>query len=167
MEFPIVKPDPEFQLHLIRSTDDPALSSPDYQKELLDFCQALKSKGVEASARHWAHDAVGGGGGLTGELTLMVTALAPVITAVAGVAGAWLRARYGRKVRVKLGDTEVEARTVEEVENALRLIDETQERNRTREIRRERPAEGKRKETGGLGGHAPRKPPHRGRGPSQ
>ena len=43
------------------------------------------------------------------------------MTAAIGVVGGWLVARQGRKVRVKIGDTEVEARTVTELEAILEL----------------------------------------------
>ncbi|MFL9936924.1 hypothetical protein P0D88_50130 [Paraburkholderia sp. RL18-103-BIB-C] len=33
--------------------------------------------------------------------------------------GAWITARYGRKVRLKIGDVEVEARSIEEVDQLL------------------------------------------------
>lgn len=33
----------------------------------------------------------------------------------------WLRARYGRKARIKIGDLEAEARTIRDIEELLRL----------------------------------------------
>ena len=45
-----------------------------------------------------------------------VTALA---TPLAAALGAWLKERYGRKVRLKVGDVEAEASTAEEVEKLL------------------------------------------------
>jgi hypothetical protein len=42
--------------------------------------------------------------------------VAPVATtAIMGFAGAWVQAKFGRKVRLKTGDIEVEAGSVEEV----------------------------------------------------
>jgi hypothetical protein len=92
-EFPIVEPDPEFQLRLIRSADDPALSSPEYQKELLEFFQAPNAEGIKVSARHWANDAVGGGGGLTGEFIIAVSALAVLARTLKGPLTAYLKKR--------------------------------------------------------------------------
>lgn len=38
----------------------------------------------------------------------------------------WLKKRVGRRARVKVGDVEIEAATVEDVERLLRLLQETQ-----------------------------------------
>lgn len=42
--------------------------------------------------------------------------MSPVLT---GILGAWLQSKTGRKVRLKVGDVEVEARTVSEAEKLL------------------------------------------------
>jgi hypothetical protein len=39
---------------------------------------------------------------------------------------AWLHAYYGRKVRLKVGDIEAEAQSVEEVEKLLKLVEQSQ-----------------------------------------
>ncbi len=43
--------------------------------------------------------------------------------------GAWLHARYGRKVRLKIGEIEAEAQTPEEVEKLILQAVEIQKRN--------------------------------------
>lgn len=48
--------------------------------------------------------------------------------------GAWLHARYGRRVRVKVGDLEAEAQTPEEVEKLLSKAQEIQQRNEPKKI---------------------------------
>jgi hypothetical protein len=45
----------------------------------------------------------------------------PAMTALAGVAVGWLQGRAGRKVRMKVGDTEMEARTVAELREMVAL----------------------------------------------
>ncbi|MEJ0044474.1 MAG: hypothetical protein WDM81_20635 [Rhizomicrobium sp.] len=40
------------------------------------------------------------------------------------IVGAWLTARSGRKVRVKIGDVELEAGTAEEVERLLSKVEQ-------------------------------------------
>ncbi len=42
------------------------------------------------------------------------------------VIGAWLQAKYGRKVRLKVGETEAEAQTVEEAGTLLKLAQQQQ-----------------------------------------
>jgi hypothetical protein len=48
--------------------------------------------------------------------------------------GAWLNARYGRKVRLEIGDIKAEASTVKEVEALLALAQDTQRRNQPKVI---------------------------------
>jgi hypothetical protein len=48
-----------------------------------------------------------------------VKVITPIMGVLAAAIGAWLHARYGRKVRLKIGEVEAEAQTVEEVEKPL------------------------------------------------
>lgn len=64
--------------------------------------------------------------GLPEGLVKFTATLGPMLgTAI----GAWLHARYGRKVRLKIGEIEAEAQTVEEVETLLARAQEIQQRN--------------------------------------
>jgi hypothetical protein len=45
-----------------------------------------------------------------------------VLPSLGTLLGVWLQARFGRKVRIKVGDTEVEARTPEELEKLLTMV---------------------------------------------
>jgi hypothetical protein len=51
-----------------------------------------------------------------------------------GIAGAWLQAKNGRKVRLKVGDIEAEAQTAEEVERLLAKAQEIQQLNEPKKI---------------------------------
>jgi hypothetical protein len=55
-------------------------------------------------------------------------ALVPTLVPLSGLAGAWLNARYGRKVRLKISaeGIEVEAQTIRQMREALQLADEYQ-----------------------------------------
>jgi hypothetical protein len=64
--------------------------------------------------------------GLPEDLVKFAATLGPMLgTAV----GAWLHAKYGRKVRLKIGDIEAEAQTMQEVETLLNKAQEIQRRN--------------------------------------
>jgi hypothetical protein len=120
---------PTSRLVLVPSPDDEPVFSAEYQKILSDFYGALKLEGVEASARMRAFDAAGAVSGLTGEFILTITALASVVTPIATLTGAWLHARLGRKVRLKIGDVEAEAQTVEDVKRLLDQAEQLKRRN--------------------------------------
>jgi hypothetical protein len=125
---------PTLHLRLIRAPDDLPLVNREYQKELADFAKSLRAAGIESSSGAFAFDTVDGGGGLSGEFILMATAIAPFVTCGAGVLGAWLHARYGRKVRLKIGEIEAEAQTVAEVERLLKHAEEFQQHNKPKVI---------------------------------
>jgi len=120
----IIEPEPDLRLILVPAADDAPLSSREYQQALSDFVAALRALNVEVVSRAYAFDALEGGGGLSGQFTVIAATLAPVITGAAGFAGAWFQAKYGRKIRVKFGDIEIEAPTLEELKEALRLIEQ-------------------------------------------
>jgi len=126
----VIDSQPVLRLRLVAAPDDLPLSNPEYQTELRDFYKQLKSQGMEVSARYYVHDALRGGGGLSGEFTLIITTLAPVITGGAAIAGAWLHARYGRKLHIKFDDVEVEAPTMKDLKEALQLVEESKQRNK-------------------------------------
>lgn len=105
------------RLTLVRSSDDEATFSPGYQAELSQFYQRVRADQIRISAVAFTMDSVGGGGGLMGEF---IVPLAQVIGPVlGGAAVAWLQGRAGRKLRLKIGDIEVEARTHEEIDQLL------------------------------------------------
>jgi hypothetical protein len=61
--------------------------------------------------------------------------LAAMVGPTVGTAlGAWLHARYGRKIRVKIGDVEAEAQTVAEVARLLEKAQQIQQRNEPKKI---------------------------------
>jgi len=120
----------EFELTLIPAQGDPPLRSPEYQAELRNFEQGLQSNGLEVShimefQEAWAPEPT-----VPPYLGDFIIKLAAVVGPVLGTGiGAWLRGRYGRKVRVKVGanEIEVEAQTVEEVERLIARAQEIQQ----------------------------------------
>jgi hypothetical protein len=104
-------------LFLLPAPDDPARDTPEYQAELHAFANALRAKRLEVFPMTLIRKSVGGASNYVGEF---LVAFAAVGTPLATILGAWLQARYGRKVRLKIGDVEAEARTVEEVDGLLR-----------------------------------------------
>ena len=113
---------PEFikaEITLGRAPDDPREYDPKYQEELDAFVSSLDAAGVEYSQRSVSLHSVGASDWPIGEFALSFGMGA--LPALTGLAGAWIQARYGRKVRIKVGDVEAEASTVEEIERLLEL----------------------------------------------
>jgi hypothetical protein len=121
----------KFTLELVRAPDDPNVGEPAFQEELGRFTRDLHKTGVSYSQIAIAMDAVDAlGFPLPEFIVTMKTLGPPVITAVAGYATAWVRARMGRKVRIRIGEFEAEARTVGEIETLLQRAAEFQDRLR-------------------------------------
>ncbi len=110
-------PSATLRLALIRSPDDEATFSPNYQAELRQFYQLVRANNVRINAVAFTMDSVGAAGGLVGEFVIpLAQVIGPVL---GGAAVEWLRGHAGRKLRLKMGDIEVEARTFEEIEQLL------------------------------------------------
>jgi hypothetical protein len=129
------------QLHitLIASPEDASLYSIEYQKELEDVEAFLGPYNPRAEALISEMQAVASLD-ITGDVILLgkfVIALKPALPAVVPIASglvAWCAARYGRKIRVKVGDIEVEAQTQAEVESLLVRAEEIRERSEPKKI---------------------------------
>jgi hypothetical protein len=115
-------------LTLLPAPDDPALCSPDYQRGLTEFAESLKAHNVEVSSQVALREAVGSAVPYLGDFGVkLAVAIGPALCAEVG---AWLHARYGRKVRLKISEKEIEvdAQTIGQVEELLRLAEEFRER---------------------------------------
>ena len=121
----------DIQISLLPAPDDPHHLTPGYQQELRGFEQAFRSEGLPIAAVP-ALAKMQGGPFLSGEFVLKVAEkIGPPL--IAGIA-AWLHGRSGRKVRLKVGDIEVEAPTMKEVENLVALVPGIQPRNQRKLI---------------------------------
>ena len=125
----------ELFLALIPALNDPPFRSQDYQAELRQFEQDLQSKGLEVSPIIELREAwtpVPFPAPYVGDF---ITKLAAIVGPAFGMGvGAWLHARYGRRVRLKVGDIEAEAQTLEEVEKLLTHALEIQRSNQPKVI---------------------------------
>jgi hypothetical protein len=106
----------DLEMFLLRASDDPHQFSDEIQAELSGIHDSLRKRGVSVSsvAAHPAGDTDIG--------QFLITLGPPAIAAIAAVAGAWVQARFGRKVRLKFGDIEAEARTPGEIEELLNRV---------------------------------------------
>jgi len=65
---------------------------------------------------------------------LLLAVVLPLLISAFTAVFAWLRARYGRKVRLKVGEIEIEAQTAEQVKTLLNHVEEVHQRNQRRTI---------------------------------
>ncbi|MFL9935410.1 hypothetical protein P0D88_41435 [Paraburkholderia sp. RL18-103-BIB-C] len=93
---------------------DQTVFSPRCQTELQRFDDQLRAGGIRAETVTFR---TADGAGLTGEF--VIPPAQPVGAALPEVAASWLRGGAGRTLRLKVGDLEVEARTIEEVGQLL------------------------------------------------
>ena len=114
------------------SRDD--LNNPDYQPSLAEFVTVLRTRGLDISPRISLREGIGLDARALGvfDFKLALGVAAPLCTAL----GVWLQARYGRKVRLKLGEKEIEAEatTIEQIERLLELAKTFQERTSIEQI---------------------------------
>jgi len=114
---PLTHDNIEITVHLQRSPDDPRVNQPEFQQELSEFSQSLRAAGVTSSQRAMAFDSIDAVGFPLPEFVIV---LGPAIVTALGVACvAWIQGRNGRKIRLKVGDVEAEARTPEEIDGLL------------------------------------------------
>lgn len=114
----------EFELVLVPSPDDAPPFSPEYQKELREFA---KQAGA-ISQRAFAMDSIIGGGGPIGEF--IFDNAGKLITALTTICGIWIRAKYGRKLKLKVGKTVIEANTQQEIESLVKQAKILQEKDK-------------------------------------
>jgi hypothetical protein len=96
-------------IRLVPEADEPPVFSHDFQAEFRGVKASLSENGVQVEAPFMALDAVDAVSGYTGEL--LITFVQFVGPAVGLVVGAWLHSKAGRKVKIKIGDVEIEATT--------------------------------------------------------
>lgn len=104
-------------LILVAAPDDSAVADPEYQRGLRAVSGALRDAGILSAQRRMTFDADGAAGYSVGQY---IISLAPVAGPVIGVAvGAWITARSGRKLRIKVGDIEMEANSPAEIDHLM------------------------------------------------
>jgi hypothetical protein len=109
----------EFSLELVRVADDPPENDPAFQAELGEFSISLRAAGVTFSQVGRAFDAVDGGGYALAEFVVKTLGL-PLIGAAAHVCATWVKARAGRKLRLKIGEVVAEGKTAEDIERLMK-----------------------------------------------
>jgi hypothetical protein len=102
---------------LLPASDDPWIASRAAQAEFSQLRAFLRARGVPTSTAMYYRDGDPNAGGFAGEYVMpLACAIEPTMETFLVV---WLHARSGRKARLRVGDAEVEARSVEEAQTFL------------------------------------------------
>ncbi|EGD58012.1 hypothetical protein Y88_3342 [Novosphingobium nitrogenifigens DSM 19370] len=110
----------QLTINLVKAPDDPGEGEPAFQDDLARFGGGLRAAEIPYHQTAIAMDSVAAHGFTLPEFVVAMQALGPpAITAIAGYAVAWMRSRKGRSIRIAVGDVEVEASTLDQVEHAL------------------------------------------------
>jgi hypothetical protein len=96
---------------------DGELFAPECQAGVAAFFQQLRDTGVIAHPVAFTMDCAGASGGLVGEFVLPFAQIAGPAIGVA--VAAWLQGRAGRKLRLRVGNVEIEAATMHELGQLL------------------------------------------------
>ena len=118
----IGSPDPNGPKITISLIADPAREdwrSEGYQHDLRRAVHALQAGGVQIGIAVDVHKGTDSGSLLSGSFTIAIDTLSDSGRTVIGT---WVQRSYGRKVRIKASDIEVEASTAEEVERLFEKI---------------------------------------------
>lgn len=105
---------PELSLRLTQAPDDLARFGSEYQAELSYFMSQLNAANVDASPRIAVFDSPGTVGGMAGEFVIPAAQI--IVPAVSVAVVAWISGRAGRKLRLKVGDVELEASTQKDID---------------------------------------------------
>ncbi len=112
----------KFQFHLVPPAEEAAGADKDFQAALTSFAREVREAGVPMAQAAIVFDSIDSHGFPLPDFTIAIKVLGPpAIAAIAAAAGAWVQARYGRKVRLKIGDTEVEGRSAAEIVQLLEI----------------------------------------------
>jgi len=121
----------DLQITALPAPDELCQFTPEYQQGLRAFERVFNDQGIAIHAEQ-ALVKFAGGPFLSGDFVLKLAATVGPVVGTA--AGAWLHARYGRKVRLKIGEVEAEAQTVEEVKQLIARAVEFQQQSQPKVI---------------------------------
>ena len=116
------------RFYLLNAPDEPAIFSTEGQSAISKVVSALRDNRIDVDTPVMVLDSVEAVGGYTGEIAVLIQTVGPLLT---GILGAWLQSKAGRKVRIKVNDIEVEARTVHEAEQLLQQAQALQARQKS------------------------------------
>jgi hypothetical protein len=104
---------------LKRFPEDEAQFNREYQAKMGRVFTAFYNEGIKIEATAFAMDAADSVGGATGQFLTFAKTIGP---ATIGALGVWLAGQNGRKVKIKLGEIEVEANSVKQLDEVMERL---------------------------------------------
>jgi hypothetical protein len=104
----------KMELLLVRAPNDAPLFSEEYQAELREF----SSQAGSSSQTAFAMDSIDAVGGPIGEF--IYDNAGKLITALTTICVVWIKARNGRKLKLKIGDLQLEANSEKQMESLVK-----------------------------------------------
>jgi hypothetical protein len=92
---------------------------------------AFRNEGIKIQTTARTMDAVDAVGGATGQFLAFAKLLGPATIAAVG---GWLAGRNGRKVKIKVGEIEAEANSVEQLDEVLERVGRIKRANEPKRI---------------------------------
>jgi hypothetical protein len=103
-------------LTLLPAPDDPERVCYEIQAKLLGIREKLRKRGVGVTS-------VGARSAGDTHIGQFIITLGPAaIAVISAVAGAWVQTRFGRRIRLKFNEIEVEARTTQAIDELLKRV---------------------------------------------
>jgi hypothetical protein len=107
----------EICISLRLAPNEPTVGEPESREELRRLYEGLQAAGITTRHQMLFRDGAGGPADLLAHFVVPIAGI--VVPVLGGVLVGWLQSRAGRKVRLKIGDIEAEARTSVEVDKLL------------------------------------------------
>lgn len=133
----------EIRVWLMRGPDDPPLRSQEYQQQLRAFLESAESQDLKVSFGieliEAAADPTGASPTIYSGLFTLAGTAGSLGTFALGAFVTWLKGHNGRKVKLKVGNIQMEARTVDEIEKLLKLAMKGRPKTKPKKPRKTKP----------------------------
>ena len=111
----------EIEIRLNPGDSDAELRSKFYQNEIAAIVAELNERGILTHARSYSEKSASGATWLLGEFIVPLMAASSALWVLLG---RWLQAKHGRKIRLKIGDIEAEATSVDDIRKLMEIAEQ-------------------------------------------
>lgn len=115
----------EIDIRLLPNANEGSIREAAIQQDFHRIRSGISAEGLPIEVQSYSEKSADGATWLIGEFIVPIMAAS---SAMWMLIGTWLQAKHGRRMRLKIGDVEAEATSIEEVQSLMKIIcaDETQ-----------------------------------------